>query len=185
VNKPQGFFFVGLAILAAASVFFTRQISQAPTPLPQKSRVTQRAANTVDSEKRQQLRQRDTTGFTKLPEIPAPILSPHLVGTAENQKWIDERKEQLSDLSWFDDSDSLSKILAELQNPLSEIRAAALSAVRDFGSRDAVPYLQEIAAKTTDSTELKSLEKMIEHLNLPTVIEHIEGNAEESLPEAE
>ncbi len=186
MTKFQWLLFGGLAILATAVVFFLRQTSPAPAPHPlQKSRVTNRVTNPINPENRSELQQRSTTSSANFPKISAPTLSPHLAGTAENQQWIDERKEQLNDLSWFDDADSLSKILAELQNPLPEIRAAALIAVRDFGSRDAVPYLQAVAAKTANPTELKSLEELIEHLNLPTVIEQLEGNAAKSSPERE
>jgi hypothetical protein len=186
VNKFQGILLGGLAILAIAVVLFSRTPSTTPAPAsPQKLRTAQRNVNEVDPENRSLSRRRADVRFESFPEIPAPISSPHLAGTSENQQWIDERKENLNDLSWFDDAESLSKILAELQNPLPEIRTAALTAVRDFGSRDAVPYLEAAAIKTADPMEKKSLEELIEHLKLPTVIEHLEGNATESSTELE
>ena len=107
----------------------------------------------------------------KLPDLPAPIVSPHPTGDAANQEWIEKRTDELDDLAWFDDPESLGKILTELRNPLPEIRAAALKATRDFGSRDAIPYLEAISLDSADPLEQKAIHDLIEHLKIPTLIE--------------
>ena len=107
----------------------------------------------------------------KLPELPAPIVSPNPPGSAADQEWIEKRIDELDDLAWFDDRESLGKILTELRNPLPEIRAAALKATRDFGSRDAIPYLEAISQDSADPLEKKAIEDLIEHLKIPTLLE--------------
>ncbi|NJM37095.1 MAG: HEAT repeat domain-containing protein [Akkermansiaceae bacterium] len=181
MSKFHGVLIGGLAILAITVVFFARTTDVKPTLISSpKSQTTQRADHSTSPANRIPAGRRAADRFTNFPEIPAPVISPHPPGSSENQRWIDERKGQLNDLSWFDDADSLRKILAELQNPLPEIRSAALAAVRDFGSRDAVPYLQAVAAKTKDPGELKSLEEAIEHLETPSILEHLEENITEA-----
>ena len=83
---------------------------------------------------------------------------------------------KLEELAWFDDPDSLTAILAELENPDPRVRGAALAAVRQFGSRDAIPRLQVLAAATRDPVEKKALEDAVAYLELPTMLEEIDGN---------
>ena len=105
------------------------------------------------------------------PNLPSPQLSPHPAGSEEHRAWLKDRGEALIDLSWNDDKESLDGILAELSNPDPEIRASALQATLNFGSRDAIPRLQAVALATTDSPEKKKLEDAAEHLKLPTLTE--------------
>lgn len=111
---------------------------------------------------------------SRLGGLPAPVESPYLAGSAENEDWIEERTAELDDLAWFEDAESLGKIQAELLNPLAEIRAAALAAIVSFGSRDSIPILEAVAGRSRDSLEQKALGDAIEHLKLPTVIEELE-----------
>ena len=115
----------------------------------------------------------------KLPELPAPIVSPHSTGSDEDQEWIAKRIDELDALTWFDDFESLGKILTELRNPLPEIRAAALDATRDFGSRDAIPYLEAISSDSKEPLEQKAIQDLIEFLKLPTLLEESSINSDE------
>ncbi len=108
--------------------------------------------------------------------LPAPEESPHLPGSAAEREWLDQRKEALDDLTWFEDPASLGKILAELGNPVPEIRNAALEATRDFGSREAIPYLKALSDGTVDSLERKELQDLIAFLDTPTLLELSDGN---------
>ena len=110
--------------------------------------------------------------------LPEPARSPHSPGSVADSEWIAVRIATISDLAWFDDTSSLQEILSELRSPLPQIRAAALSATRAFGSRDAIPYLVNRAAETGDLLEQKTLIDLIEHLKLPTVIEELEEETE-------
>jgi hypothetical protein len=84
----------------------------------------------------------------------------------------------LEDLAWEDDADSLKAILAELASPQAEVRAAALAATRSFGSRDAVPTLREISARTKDSAERRALEETADYLELPSLSERAAAGGE-------
>lgn len=113
-----------------------------------------------------------------LPELPQPERPPQSPGAAGNEAWITARTEALENLAWEDDPESMGKILAELRSPLPEIRAAALQATRDFGSLDAVPYLRAIARDTADLQEEKNLNDLIDFLEIPTLLESLDGQPE-------
>lgn len=115
---------------------------------------------------------------SSLPELPPAAQPPQAAGSPANQKWADERVEELEKLAWFDDAESLRRILAELYSPLPEIRSAALAATRAFGSKDAVPYLEQAENGTSDPAERKALADAIEYLKLPTLIEEQVGEQE-------
>ena len=111
------------------------------------------------------------SGLRDFPELPAPITSPHPPESPENQEWIAKRITELEALAWFEDSGSLGKIVAELRNPQPEIRAAALEATREFGSRDAIPYLEAISRTADDLLEQRAIADLVEFLKLPTLLE--------------
>lgn len=107
----------------------------------------------------------------RLLEIPVPLVSPRPIGSPDKQNWIEKRVAELDRLAWSDDPESLGKILAELRNSEPEIRAAALAATRDFGSRDAIPHLDDLSRDSKDPLEQKALDDLIDHLRLPTFLE--------------
>lgn len=112
------------------------------------------------------------------PDLPPREDSTHTVGSPEEQEWIARRVRELDALSWNDDVESLRKILAELTQPVPEIRAAALKATREFGSPDAIPYLEAAARQTTDALEQKAINETIEHLRIPPLVEHLDAGTE-------
>jgi HEAT repeat protein len=69
------------------------------------------------------------------------------------------------------DPASLDEILRELRNPDSTIRAAALAAAIQFGSRDAIPTLAQAAMETEDGNEKTNILEAIEFLKLPSLSE--------------
>ena len=105
-------------------------------------------------------------------ELPRPQLSPYADGSNEHEAWIDARADELVKLSWEDDSESLKRILAELENPEPDIRKAALQATANFGSRDAIPYLESLVATSTDADEKIALIQTAEQLKMPTASEY-------------
>jgi hypothetical protein len=108
--------------------------------------------------------------------LPAPVPSPHPPGSLADGDWTSARIVAIHELGCFDDAASLQKILAELRNPLPQIRAAALDATRAFGSRDAIPHLAVRAAETGEPLEQMELLDLIEHLKLPTVVEQLDAD---------
>jgi hypothetical protein len=104
--------------------------------------------------------------------LPRPQLSPYADGSNEHEAWVDAKADELVKLSWGDDRDSLKRILAELENPEQEIRKAALQATANFGSRDAIPYLESLVATTADAEEKIALIQTAEQLKMPTASEY-------------
>lgn len=151
----------------AAGQPIVRQASEKPAPAPEApaSKSPRRPAATTPG---------------GLPELPKPVESPYPPGAAGSEEWIDSRTAELDRLAWFDDTESLHKILAELRNPLPEIRAAALAATLAYSSRESIPYLEMIARETREPQEQKALTDAVEHLKLPTMVEELER--EESQP---
>jgi hypothetical protein len=84
---------------------------------------------------------------------------------------IQEKVLKLQDWQANDDAQSLKNILAELTNPEKEVRAAAIEAAIQFGSRDAIPVLKAAAGKTTDPAEKKALLDAAEFIALPSMTE--------------
>jgi HEAT repeat protein len=80
----------------------------------------------------------------------------------------------LRNLAYDNDPASLAAILAELANPSLEIRQAALDAAVQFGNREAIPKLEEAAARTTDRQEKKEILDAIAFLKLPSLTEVLE-----------
>ena len=81
------------------------------------------------------------------------------------------RCDELLELSMSSDPASLDEILRELRNPDSTIRAAALAAAIQFGSRDAIPTLAQAAMETEDGNEKTNILEAIEFLKLPSLSE--------------
>lgn len=167
MTRSRGFLLAGAAVLAVAGgLFFRGSDRQALPP----------AAAPAAPER--EIPKSDRPANPSLPELPAPAEPPREVGSTANATWAAERITELEKLAWFDDAASLRKILAELYSPLPEVRAAALAATRAFGSRDAVPYLEQAANGTSDPNERKALADAIEYLQLPTVLEEQIGEPE-------
>lgn len=162
---------VGGTTLAAVGVFLTHQAGEAP-PRSHSEPVTSPHKTKTTVTGRQVSRPAARQG------LPAPVASPHPPGSPADGDWTTARIAAIHELEWFDDAASLQKILAELRNPLPQIRAAALEATRAFGSRDAIPHLTTCAAETGDLLEQKALMDLIEHLKLPTVVEELDANTD-------
>ncbi|QJE96191.1 HEAT repeat domain-containing protein [Luteolibacter luteus] len=104
--------------------------------------------------------------------LPAPQLSPHAPDSNEHDLWIAQRCQAIESMAWENDDASLKNILAELRNPEAEIREAALGAVVTFGSKAAIPHLEDLARTTEDPAEKLSLLKTAENLKIPSATEY-------------
>jgi hypothetical protein len=74
---------------------------------------------------------------------------------------------KLQEFSQQEDPKYLTQILVHLTNSDPDIRKAALEATMQFGSRDAIPALKELASKTDDPREKVEISDAIEFLELP------------------
>lgn len=89
----------------------------------------------------------------------------------DEEDFVAERVSELHDLGMTDDPDSLSAITSELDSREPQIREAALKATIQFGSRDAIPALQNTIQHTDDPQEKIDLQKAIDFLELPAMSE--------------
>jgi hypothetical protein len=89
----------------------------------------------------------------------------------EHEAYVQAEIDKLQELQAHDDAQSLQAILSELTNSDKEIRAAAVESTIQFGSRDAIPVLNDLAARTEDPNEKKELLDAAEFLALPTLTE--------------
>jgi hypothetical protein len=89
----------------------------------------------------------------------------------DEEDFVAERVSELHDLGMTGDPDSLSTITSELDSREPQIREAALKAAIQFGSRDAIPALQNTLQHTDDPQEKVDLQKAVDFLQLPTMSE--------------
>jgi HEAT repeat protein len=87
----------------------------------------------------------------------------------QRQAAIDAETDRLQQWSMNDDQVSLSNILADLTNPDKEVREAAIEAAEQFGSTNAIPVLQNLAANNEDSEEKAALLEAANFLSLPSI----------------
>lgn len=174
MTRVHGLLLAGVISLLAVAVFSVSRPSGPPAtdgPVPtasQKSTVPPAREITKPPRRSENPRWKD------LPELPPPAVPAHAPGSAENQEWIAARIAELEDAAWFDDPESMRRILAELRSPLPEIRAAARAAITAFSSREAIPYLEMIASTAYEERDRQELAEVIEFLRLPTITEHLE-----------
>ena len=88
-----------------------------------------------------------------------------------HQAYVERRVAELQDLATENDGASLTAILSELTNRDRDIRAAAIEAAVQFGSREAIPGLTEAAAQLDDPVQRSEINKAIAFLKLPSVSE--------------
>ena len=118
----------------------------------------------------------------KSPERVSPEGGPAdgLADTAEEQykTYVEKRVNELQDFSANGDKESLDAILSELSNRSPEIRKAAVEAAKQFGSRDAIPSLQDAANQTDDLSEKAEVNAAMEFLKLPSLTEVIKNGGQ-------
>jgi HEAT repeat protein len=102
--------------------------------------------------------------------VAAQVTAPEPV-TTKHEDYVAARCEELEDLAMDDRPESLATILEELTNRDPHIRQAAISAAKQFGSRDAIPKLLDAATQTDDPEEKVALLEAAEFLKLPSLTE--------------
>jgi hypothetical protein len=90
---------------------------------------------------------------------------------ADHEAYVQAHVEKLQELQANDDARSLQAILSELTNSDITIRAAAIEATTQYGSRDAIPALKNLAANTLDPDEKQKLLDAADFLALPSLTE--------------
>ena len=105
--------------------------------------------------------------------MPAPTMSPVMAASPmtpeQEQEYIEGESSRLQSWSTKDDPASLMAILNDLTNSEKEVRLAAIEAVKQFGSREAIPALKADVAITTDTGEQIALLEAADFLSLPAI----------------
>jgi hypothetical protein len=109
---------------------------------------------------------------TNIPPV-APATNAPVV---DHETYVQSEIDRLQELQANDDAQSLHAILAELTNSDKTVRAAAVEAATQFGSRDAIPALKDLAAHTPDPDERQQLQDAANFLALPSMTELREQN---------
>jgi hypothetical protein len=109
---------------------------------------------------------------TNIPPV-APAANAPVI---DHETYAQSEIDKLQELQANDDAQSLHAILADLTNSDKTIRAAAIEATTQFGSRDAIPVLKDLAARTPDPDEKQQLQDAADFLALPSITELREQN---------
>ena len=92
-------------------------------------------------------------------------------GNADYEVYVVNRTAELENLGMTDDPNSLAEIESELDNRDPRIQKAAVAATVQFGSRDAIPALQDAYRHFDDPEQKVNIQKAIDFLELPTMAE--------------
>lgn len=155
------------ALVLAVTFYFKQDFAQRPPPDAAKTAVlTPPVANPGLAM---------APGFTRqfvtqpIPVVTSAAAVKPPMTPEEKQAVIEAETSRLQDLSTQDDPASLSAILNDLTNPEKEVRLAAIEATKQFGSKDAIPALQDGVAGATDTDEKIALLEAADFLALPTL----------------
>lgn len=110
-----------------------------------------------------------TTSNDALNSNSIPPASSDSPSTNASQVSSEKEIEALMDASQKSDSDSFQLIVAALADGRSEIRDAALEAAMQFGSRDAIPFLEKAASSAANPREKVKFMDAIDYLKMPTL----------------
>jgi hypothetical protein len=96
---------------------------------------------------------------------------------SNHQAYVEARSDQLMDLAMTSERSSFDIIMSELTNRDPQIRKAAVQAAIQYGSRDAIPKLMEVAAQTDDPKEKAEIIEAADYLKLPSLTEVMAARA--------
>jgi hypothetical protein len=102
---------------------------------------------------------------------------------AENgdyEVYVVNRITELENLGMANDPNSLAEIESEFDNRDPRIQTAAVAAAVQFGSRDAIPALQDAYRHFDDPGQKINIQKAIDFLKLPTLGETANATASAS-----
>ena len=111
------------------------------------------------------------------PIPPEVALSPDVADTVARYRGADpdDRELALSEMAASDDPTALAFLIDELSHARGAQRRLLLQSVIDFGSRDAIPQLRELAQASESSEDKAALFEAADYLALPTLGEFRQG----------
>jgi hypothetical protein len=95
------------------------------------------------------------------------------VSENEYETFVGNRTAELTALAMQNDPQAHQQIMAELQNPDTNIFQAALEALKQADDRSVVPQMQQIAGQTDDPVKKQAILDAIEFINLPSLTEYL------------
>ncbi len=104
-------------------------------------------------------------------DVPMPSDLAEIVSRYRGAETREERERALLELALTDEPESLSFLLDELDRADESEREIVLSSVVQFGSRDAVPRLREMALAASSPDEARGLTEAADYLELPSLTE--------------
>jgi HEAT repeat protein len=161
---------VGLGFIVGAGWFTAHLITDRPSDIqPGQAQDQQADAVPVDLASAPPA----ASGPSALPDQAPPVSEAATDDTPEEKKeaYVAKRMDELQDLGMESDPAAVDAIISELNNPEPRIREAAVSAAVQFGSRDAIPRMENALARIDDPKEKVALQEAIEFLKLPTLTE--------------
>lgn len=96
---------------------------------------------------------------------------------ADYEVYVVNRTTELENLGMTDDPNSLAEIESEFDNRDPRIQEAAVAAAVQFGSRDAIPALQDAYRHFDDPEQKINIQKAIDFLELPPLGETANATA--------
>lgn len=100
---------------------------------------------------------------------PEPNVANDDTENAEYEIYVVNRTTELENLGMMNDSNSLAEIESEFDSRDPRIQKAAVDAAVQFGSRDAIPALQDAYNHFDDPEQKIGIQKAIDFLKLPSM----------------
>jgi hypothetical protein len=104
-------------------------------------------------------------------DAPLPAELAEIVARYRGGETPEERERALLELALTDEPESLAFLLDELDRVDEDQRESVLSAVVQFGSREAVPRLRQLALEARSPDEARQLTEAADYLELPSLTE--------------
>ena len=141
-----------------------------PAPEPTEPRVSPRSTDPLGSQPAPVLPSTEAASEAE-DDLPLPAELAEIVARYRGAETPEERERALLELALTDEPESLSFLLDELDRVDEDQRESVLSAVVQFGSRDAVPHLRQLALEARSPDEARRLTEAADYLELPSLTE--------------
>ena len=141
-----------------------------PAPEPTEPRVSPRSTDPLGSQPAPVLPSTEAASEAE-DDLPLPAELAEIVARYRGAETPEERERALLELALTDEPESLSFLLDELDRVDEDQRESVLSAVVQFGSRDAVPRLRQLALEARSPDQARRLTEAADYLELPSLTE--------------
>jgi len=141
-----------------------------PAPEPTEPRVSPRGTDPLGSQPAPVLPSTEAASEAE-DDLPLPAELAEIVARYRGAETPEERERALLELALTDEPESLSFLLDELDRVDEDQRESVLSAVVQFGSRDAVPRLRQLALEARSPDQARRLTEAADYLELPSLTE--------------